>query len=447
MNAIYLMRIVQALWIGLWVMGAACAAPVMSQTQGSGDSAQTERRSAPVAVASQAQGIFAQVKDSVVQIRTVLRGSQSQNSIGSGFYVSEDGLVMTNYHVVSSYALGMDKYDLEYVENSGAHGKLTLLAIDVLHDLALLSRPSTHNLPYLRFHEDAVQKGEKFFSLGNPNDLGQIIVEGVNNGLREHAFYDAIHFTGAINGGMSGGPVVNQMGKLVGINEASMGQSRGFLVPARFALALLARWYAHPVAVPQFRPEVTRQLKEHSAALTARLMQKPSLPVQWEAGFAIPDAADPYMRCWANERNDTNSFFTSRSYYCSGQSDVYVERGMVMGSVSFESTLYQTETLDSFRFGRVLTRSYGLSRDEDDPPREQFSQYACTDSVIELKGKSLKAALCVHAYRKFPGLYDMKLGTVSLNKGKTALISKLSINGLTYEDGMRMVKFYMEALK
>lgn len=411
----------------------ACLVPVASH------SAAAERD-------GRAQAVFASVKNSVVQIRTLLKGSQSQNSTGSGFYVSDDGLIITNYHVVSSHALEPKSYEMEYVGSNGEHGALTLLAIDVLHDLALLQRSGAH-LPYLNFHEGDVANGVKLFSLGNPNDLGLVIVDGVNNGLREHSFYDSIHFTGAINPGMSGGPVVSKAGELVGINVATMGESRGFLVPARFAHELLARWKATPVVVTDFQPEITRQLKLHSAALAERLMRTP-LPVQIDSGYAVPDAADPYMRCWGNESTETKWFFKVRSYNCSGDSDLYVGEGVNMGSVLFESMLYQSDTLDSFRFARILGRIYGrLSESNDDIQRKHFSKYVCTDSLVDLNDKPVRAALCLRAYKKFSGLYDFRLRVVSLRESKRALITKLNLIGVTHEDGMRLVKHYLEALK
>lgn len=390
--------------------------------------------------------MFASVKHSVVQIRTLLKGSQSQNSTGSGFYVSDDGLIITNYHVVSGHALEPKSYEMEYVDSNGEHGALTLLAIDVLHDLALLQRKASH-LPYLRFHAGAVANGVKLFSLGNPNDLGLVIVDGVNNGLREHSFYDSIHFTGAINPGMSGGPVVSRAGELVGINVATMGESRGFLVPARFAHELLLRWRAAPAVAADFQPEITRQLKLHSAALVARLTRQP-LPVQMDAGYAVPDAADPYMRCWANESTETKWFFKVRSYNCSGDSDLYVGEGINTGSVLFESMLYQSDTLDPFRFAHILERIYGRqSESSEDIPRKHFSKYACTDSLIERNGMPAKAALCLRAYKKFVGLYDFRLKVVSLRESKRGLITRLNLSGVTHEDGMRLVRHYMEALK
>jgi len=400
--------------------------------------------SAPASPDSQAQVVFAAAKVSVVQIRTLLKGSQSQNSVGSGFYVSDDGLVVTNYHVVSSHALEPDIYEMEYVAGNGERGGLTLLAIDVLHDLALLQRQGSR-LPYLRFQANPLVRGEKLFSLGNPNDLGMVIVEGVNNGLQEHSFYDSLHFTGAINPGMSGGPVLDKSGELVGINVATMGESRGFLVPALYARELLARWRATPVAVAEFQPEITRQMKLHSGALLERLTRTP-LPVQLDEGYTVPDAADPYIRCWASKSDKEKLFFSVKSYSCSGNSNVFIGQGINMGSVFYGSKLYENDSLDSFRFGRLLGKAYA-ERDDFNADIKHFSKFACTDSAVDLNGMPAKAALCVRGYLKYAGLYDFDLRIVSLRESKHALVTKLNLDGVAYEDGMRMVRHYMEAIK
>jgi hypothetical protein len=58
-----------------------------------------------------------------------------------------------------------------------------------------------------------------------------------------------------------------------------------------------------------------------------------------------------------------------------------------------------------------------------------------------------KVALCLRAYRKYVGLYDIDLRVVSLRESKQALVTKLDLEGVAYEDGMRMVRHYMGALK
>ena len=62
-----------------------------------------------------------------------------QSSLGSGFLVSDDGLAVTNYHVVSQYALEPTTYRLEFAAPDGSRGPLKLLAIDVANDLAIVN--------------------------------------------------------------------------------------------------------------------------------------------------------------------------------------------------------------------------------------------------------------------------------------------------------------------
>src|SRR5262249_59386101 len=102
------------------------------------------------------------------------------------------------------------------------------------------------NQPHFEFDERAVHgevpKGERLYSMGNPLDLGFTIVEGTYNGLVDRSYNERIHFSGAINPGMSGGPTVTADGHAVGINVSKQlgGELVSFLVPARFAATLLA---------------------------------------------------------------------------------------------------------------------------------------------------------------------------------------------------------------
>ncbi len=74
----------------------------------------------------------------LLQVRTLLRDQDSQASVGSGSLVGPDGLILTNYHVVSQVALEPQRYRLNYQTVDGAKGALQLIAFDVVHDLALV---------------------------------------------------------------------------------------------------------------------------------------------------------------------------------------------------------------------------------------------------------------------------------------------------------------------
>ena len=74
----------------------------------------------------------------IVQIAVASTGAGAKSSFGSGFQVSADGLILTNYHVISSYIDSPDTHNIQYSNNEGVKGSLTLLDFDVVADLALL---------------------------------------------------------------------------------------------------------------------------------------------------------------------------------------------------------------------------------------------------------------------------------------------------------------------
>jgi len=201
----------------------------------------------PAPVSLSARKVYEQARSQLVQIRTVLKGQASQTSVGSGFFVTKDGLIVTNFHVVSEAALKPDRHDLVYVTADGREAPLAILQLDVLHDLALLKAADgsgkTFDALAFRPESEALAQGERIYSLGNPLDVGFAVVQGTYNGLVKRSFYPQIFFGGALSGGMSGGPALDEEGHVVGINVARRvdGEQVSFLVPASFARAGRAR--------------------------------------------------------------------------------------------------------------------------------------------------------------------------------------------------------------
>src|ERR1700761_8937545 len=193
-----------------------------------------------------AEAVYANAPPRLLQIRTLVAGAGQQTSYGSAFLVSADGLAITNYHVVSQVVLEPKTYRLEYTAADGSHGDVHLLGVDLPNDVAIV-RIDKHDASFFTFDAAAIHgdlpRGERLYAMGNPLELGFTIVEGTYNGLVEHSYIDRIHFTGALNPGMSGGPAVTADGTIVGVNVATRrdGQLVSFMVPARFAEALLQR--------------------------------------------------------------------------------------------------------------------------------------------------------------------------------------------------------------
>src|SRR6185369_13287508 len=155
---------------------------------------------------STAQKLYSAAKADLLQVRSLLKTGRTQSSVGSGFLVGTSNLVLTNYHVVSQFALDPDTYTGEWVDTAGQRGSIELLAVDVLHDLAVV-RVNRYGTGYFKLGDKPVTltQGQYLYSMGNPLDLGFAISEGSFNGVIARSFYEQLMFTGPINAGMSGG--------------------------------------------------------------------------------------------------------------------------------------------------------------------------------------------------------------------------------------------------
>jgi len=258
-------------------------------------------------LSASARRIYDVGRPRLLQVRTLLRDQDSQASVGSGSLVGPNGLILTNYHVVSQVALEPQRYRLNFQTVDGVSGALQLIAFDVVHDLALVRMaqpPATvaaRGTFDFRPQATPLAQGERIFSLGNPLDIGFEVIEGTYNGLVERSFLPQILFSGALNPGMSGGPVLDDRGRIVGVNVATRrdGQNISFLVPAEFAQALIARGANARPITGSVEAEMARQLLVHQQALTTRFIALPWRETK-HAHYSVPVPQEDFMRCWGS---------------------------------------------------------------------------------------------------------------------------------------------------
>ena len=176
---------------------------------------------------------------SIYQIVVNENETGNKSALGSGFQVSADGHLVTNYHVVSGYVFEPDQRWLQYVDFQGNTGTLELIDFDVINDVALLKAEGLGR-DYFAISQSAYRKGDRIFAMGNPHDYGMLVVDGAYNGIAENSHIEKILFSGSLNSGMSGGPAVDANGEIVGVNVATAGSQLSFLVPADKVIALMA---------------------------------------------------------------------------------------------------------------------------------------------------------------------------------------------------------------
>lgn len=410
---------------------------------------------APVSAA--AESIYAGTRPSLLQVRTLIEAAGRQSSIGSGFLVSADGLAITNYHVVSQYALEPKTYRLEFARPDGTQGALILLAIDVANDLAVV-RLEGADLPYLQFDPTALAgelpRGERVYAMGNPLDIGFTIVEGTYNGLVERSYNERVHFTGAINPGMSGGPGVTATGKVAGINVAKRldGELVSFLVPASKAAALLERARAAvPLDPAQTREEIDRQLLTWQEGFYHQLDEQGFRATTF-GPYQAPESSAPWFNCWAQ----TNAEQTPKpraqmdSSSCNSQSSLFVAEDIESGRAELTHAYVRSSDLNAFQFAAFLSQYYASASMSRSWSRKRLTQPECREEFIAPADPAtapvLRAVWCARAYRDFAGLYDVALTTVTQDREREALVSRLAMQGVSYDNALALGRRFLGAI-
>ncbi|HWE98375.1 MAG TPA: trypsin-like peptidase domain-containing protein [Caulobacteraceae bacterium] len=170
-----------------------------------------------------------------------------QQSSGSGFFISSDGFIVTNNHVIDGAE------DIKVVTKDGSELKATVIGRDEGTDLAVL-KVNGANFPFVSFETSVRPRvGDWVVAVGNPFDLNGTATAGIvsayNRDLQEN-FVDYIQIDAPINRGNSGGPTFDVYGRVIGVNAAIYSPTGGsvgigFAIPADVAEQVTKQLIAH----------------------------------------------------------------------------------------------------------------------------------------------------------------------------------------------------------
>jgi serine protease Do len=407
------------------------------------------------------QRIYERIRPQLLQVRTLLKTQDSQSSVGSGFLVDDAGHLVTNYHVVSQYALQPSRHRLVYATVDGAQGALELLAFDAVHDLALLriAEPKAlagrGSVP-LRPAELALPRGARIYAMGNPLDVGFAVAEGNYNGPAERSFLPTLFFGGSLSGGMSGGPALDEQGRLVGVNVAARrdGEQVSFLVPADKVRALINKGRtAQPITTPVW-PQLTQQLLQHEAMLTQAFIAQPWRSAGHPA-YRIPVPQETWMRCWGRGSPQATRGLQFERSDCEMDSRVFVSGALLTGYITVRHEAYDGSRIGALRFADRYSDSFGNEFVGTDDRLRTAAQ--CTERSVAAPATggaagetplALRAVVCLRAYKKLEGLHDLMVLVATLDgtpAGSTrGAQGRLDAHGVSLSSAMRLARHYLE---
>jgi S1-C subfamily serine protease len=188
------------------------------------------RRSIP-AIAKAADGAIVSIVTSDKDGRPIAQGS--------GFLVTSDGLVITNYHVIADASSAVAK-----LPDDRSYRVEGVLAFDKARDIAVIKVQGEDFSMLTLGNSDRVQVGEEVVAIGNPLSLDSTVSNGIVSGIRtvEEEGGEYLQITAPISPGSSGGPLFNMAGQVVGITTMYIkgGENLNFAIPVNDAKPLLA---------------------------------------------------------------------------------------------------------------------------------------------------------------------------------------------------------------
>ncbi|MCU1293225.1 MAG: peptidase and chymotrypsin/Hap [Bryobacterales bacterium] len=173
----------------------------------------------------------------------------ASKSLGSGFLVNEDGFILTNFHVIS----GSSQIQVTLSDQTRYVGRA--VDTDRSDDLALIKIEPKKKVQPLRLGDsEHLQVGQKVLAIGDPFGLEGTLTVGVVSSIGRAIQSEGsgqlegmVQTDAAINGGNSGGPLLDSNGYVIGINTAILGETNlgiGFALPINRAKALLTDYQA-----------------------------------------------------------------------------------------------------------------------------------------------------------------------------------------------------------
>ena len=395
--------------------------------------------------AQTAADMFKGASESVFTVEIQTASDLSRNSQGSAFVALRSNLLITNYHVVSDFIQEPGKYVVVVKDGAGQMRRAHVRAIDVVSDLALLSTEDPIGKP-LRIRQSLPAKGVKGFSLGNPGGIGLTVVEGNFNGLSESAFVPIIHFSGAINSGMSGGPAIDEAGEVVGVNTASRRRDQliGLLSPAENVTRLLAAFSEDMMVSPDMlRDQIETQVVDFSKRLTQEVLTYETDKVV-SGYFGLPSKFQKKARCYGETEQNATHRFKVAVNYCSLRGGIFINDAIRVGTLSVHHRRIYGDELTPSQTAAVQNELSASDVENFGYPEEDKSVWECQYSRVKLQaGTAGELHVCQRSFTKLGKVKDFYLLFSSRPSRGEGLLTEIMIDGFTDADAKKLIKHFL----
>jgi serine protease Do len=159
----------------------------------------------------------------------------------------------------------------------------------------------------------------------------------------------------------------------------------------------------------------------------------------------VPVPDDALARCWGRGREPDFKAFDLERTDC--QIDSHVFAGdFNTGYIRLRYEAYNAPKLGPLRFSAMYSQSFANEYFSTRGSRKA-TPAECSERFIETGGMPMRAVVCMSAYRKLPGLYDVSVLTMSVNQSTRGVQGRMDAQGVSFENGLKLVAHYLAGFK
>ena len=390
------------------------------------------------------EAAYARLNPSLFTIEIHSGNREAKSSLGSGYLVSSDGLIATNYHVVAGFIKDPARNQLR-AKGDRAGFPLTLVQFDLVNDLAIVraAQVTGRPLPIARVPPAA---GERVIAFGNPEGLGMSLIEGNANGFATKGVVPRLLLSMPLNSGMSGGPILNGRDEVIGTNVSIqwLSNALSFGVPASALLELLAR---PPLTITKeaLQAETNRQIADFEKRTYDTLVAAFDAPSKAGEFLVVGGLKSPPLpenfACWDDRTEYEREGLVKTRYGCDLQFTPVVEELGAIASVEIQ--------IEHFSSSRTTWGFYGYLPDHAEshsevtpraPGDPDLGPPECTSNRVEVGREPWKITTCAVAFKATPGFFDVDLVATSLSRRDEAMFVALGLKGFRMKAALDLAK-------
>ncbi len=176
------------------------------------------------------EGLVQVASPAIVMITTV---TNTGGALGSGFLISPDGTIVTNYHVIK----GAEGLGVKFAQEKELITNVSVIKTDAVRDIALIKVNTPVNAAPLPLGDsEQIVVGERVVAIGNPQGLQNTVSDGLVSAVRDAGGVKQIQISVPISHGSSGGALINMRGQAIGITSSGIDQAQNlnFAIPINY---------------------------------------------------------------------------------------------------------------------------------------------------------------------------------------------------------------------